>query len=67
MKKCELIQSGKGMKNGLHLMEDFSSYPNMVNPPISCRVNQNQKIMLNNEEGISNNEFSIISNSILNS
>lgn len=73
MKKCELIQSDKGMKNGLHPMMDFSSYPNMVkpakncrvNPPIGCRVNQNQKIMLNIEHGISNNEFSISSNSIL--
>ena len=32
MKKCELIQSDKGMKNGLHLLEDFFILSNMVKP-----------------------------------
>jgi len=39
MKKRRLVQSGKGMKNGLHLMEDFSSYQNPVKPAKNCRVN----------------------------
>ena len=52
MKKCGLVQSVKGMKKGLHLMEDYSSYRSLVKFAKSCRVNQNQKVILNNEQGM---------------
>lgn len=49
MKKSGLVQSDKGMKKGLHLREDFSSYPNLDKPTNklsgkpakNSRVNQN--------------------------
>lgn len=52
MKKWRPVQSGKGMKKGLHLREDYSFYLNLDKLANKLSGKPEQKIVMSNEQGM---------------